>query len=74
MKKRRRHGPDGIIHKLREAELAAGRGEDLGKVRQRLKVSEQTLYRSKKQYGGMKAPDAKRLEERERESAQLKKL
>lgn len=74
MKKRKRHGPDEIIKKLREAELAAGRGEDLGKVLQRLEISEQTLYRWKKQYGGMKPPDAKRLKELERENAQLKKL
>jgi len=74
MKKRKRHGPDEIIKKLREAELAAGRGEELGKVLQRLEISEQTLYRWKKQYGGMKAPDAKRLKELERENAQLKKL
>ncbi|MBI1382712.1 MAG: transposase [Planctomycetaceae bacterium] len=74
IKKRKRHGPDEIIKKLREAELAAGRGEELGKVLQRLEISEQTLYRWKKQFGGMKAPDAKRLKELERENAQLKKL
>lgn len=74
MKKRKRHGPDEIIKKLRDAELAAGRGEDLAKILQRLEVSEQTLYRWKKRYGGMTAPDAKRLKELERENVQLKKL
>ena len=45
MKKRKRHGPDEIIKKLRDAELAAGQGEDLAKILQRLEVSEQTYYR-----------------------------
>ena len=58
-KKRKRHGPDEIIKKLRDAEMAAGQGEDLAKILQRLEVSEQTYYRWKQQYGGMKAPDAK---------------
>ena len=74
MKKRKRHGSDEIIKKLREAELAAGRGEPLARTLQRLEVSEQTLYRWRKQYGGMKAPDAKRLKELERENGKLKKL
>lgn len=74
LKKRKRHGPDEIIRKLREAELAAGRGESLAAILQRLEVSEQTYYRWRQQYGGMKAPDAKRLKELERENAQLKKL
>jgi len=74
MKKRKRHGSDEIIKKLREAELSAGRGEPLARTLQRLEVSEQTLYRWRKQYGGMKAPDAKRLKELERENGKLKKL
>ena len=74
MKKRKRHGPDEIIKKLRDAELAAGQGEDLAKILQRLEVSEQTYYRWKKQYGGMKAPDAKRLKNLERKNVQLNKL
>jgi putative transposase len=74
VKKRKRHGPDEIIKKLREAELAAGRGEDLAAILQRLEVSEQTLYRWKQQYGGMRAPDAKRLKDLERENVRLKKL
>jgi transposase len=74
VKKRKRHGPDEIIRKLREAELAAGRGEDLAAILQRLEVSEQTYYRWRQRYGGMKAPDARRLKQLERENAQLKKL
>ena len=74
LKTRKRHGPDEIIKKLRDAELAAGQGEDLAKILQQLGVSEQTYYRWKQQYGGMKAPDAKRLKNLERENIQLKKL
>ena len=50
LKKRKRHGPDEIIKKLRDAEMAAGQGEDLAKILQRLEVSEQTYYRWKQQY------------------------
>ena len=74
MKKRKRHRPDEIIKKLRDAEMAAGQGEDLAKILQRLEVSEQTYYRWKQQYGGMKAPDAKRLNNLERKNIQIKKL
>ena len=74
LKKRKRHGPDEIIRKLREAELAAGRGESLAAILQRLEVSEQTYYRWRQQYGGMKAPDARRLKDLEKENARLKKL
>ena len=74
MKKRKRHGPDEIIKKLRDAELAAGRGEGLATILQRLEISQQTLYRWKQRYGGMRAPDAKRLKELGRENVRLKKL
>jgi putative transposase len=74
LKKRKRHSPEEIIAKLRDAELAEGRGEPLEAILQRLEVSEQTFYRWRNQYGGMKAPDAKRLKELEQENARLKKL
>ena len=74
MKKRKRHSPEEIIAKLRDAELAEGRGEALEAILQRLEVSEQTLYRWRNQYGGMKAEEAKRLKELEEENKRLKKL
>ena len=74
MKKRRRHGPGQIITKLREADVALGRGEPLAQILKSLEVSEQTYYRWRHQYGGLKAPDAKRLKELERENTRLKKL
>ena len=74
MKKRRRHTPDQIITKLREADVALGQGEPLAKILKGLGVSEQTYYRWRHQFGGLKAPDAKRLKELEKENSRLKKL
>lgn len=74
VKKRKRHSPEEIIAKLRNAELAEGRGEPLAAILQRLEVSEQSFYRWRNQYGGMKAPDAKRLKELEHENTRLKKI
>lgn len=74
MKKRRRHTPEQVIAKLREADVALGRGEPLAQILKSMEVSEQTYYRWRHQYGGLKAPDAKRLKELERENGRLKKL
>ncbi|MGH7144294.1 MAG: transposase, partial [Planctomycetota bacterium] len=71
--KKKRHRPDQIIAKLREAEAGQGSGEDLGTVCNRLEVSEQTYYRWRNQYGGMKGPEMKRLKELEKENSRLKK-
>lgn len=72
--KRKRHGPDQIITKLREADAMLGTGASIGQVCQRLEVSEQTFYRWRSQYGGMKAEEARRLKELELENGRLKKL
>ena len=71
--KRTRHSPEQIITKLREADALLGAGESVGRVVQRLGVSEQTYHRWRNQYGGMKASDAKRLKELQRANARLKK-
>ena len=71
--KRRRHGPDQIIAKLREADAMLGTGASIGQVCQRLEVSEQTFHRWRNQYGGMKAQEAKYLKELEIENRRLKK-
>ena len=71
---RRRHTPEQIIRKLREAERLQGEGRTVAEVTKALEVSEQTLHRWRAQYGGMKADDAKRLKELERENAQLKRI
>jgi len=72
--KRTRHTPEQIITKLREADAMLAAGRSVGQVVQALGVSEQTFNRWRKQYGGMKADEAKRLKELEVENARLKKL
>lgn len=73
-KKRKRHSPEQVIAKLREADALLAAGSSVGQVCQRLGVSEQTLGRWRNQYGGMKSGEAKRLKELEQENARLKKL
>jgi len=72
--KRRRHTPEQIIRKLREAERMLGEGETIPEAAKELGISEQTYHRWRNQYGGMKADDAKRLKELERENRQLKAI
>ena len=62
---RRRHTPEQIIRKLREADRLLGEGADIVQVARHLEVSEQTYHRWRNQFGGMKADDAKRLKELE---------
>ena len=72
--KRRRHTPEQIIRKLREAERLIGVGKTIPEAAKELGISEQTYHRWRNQYGGMKADDAKRLKELERENATLKRI
>ena len=72
--KRKRHSPEQIIQKLREADKLLSEGRTIGQVCQHLEVAEATFHRWRNQYGGMKAPDAKRLKELEIENTRLKKL
>ena len=72
--KRRRHTPEQIIRKLREAERMLGEGRQIPEVTKELGVSEATFHRWRNQYGGMKADEVKRLKELERENAQLKAI
>ncbi len=72
--KRRRHTPEQIIRKLREAERMLAEGAEIPDVAKALEISEQTFHRWRTQYGGMKADDAKRLRELERENASLKRI
>ena len=68
------HTEEQIIRKLREVETMLSTGKSVGEVIQKLGVSEQTYYRWKQQYGGMKSEEAKRLKDLEVENARLKKL
>ena len=72
--KGRRHTPEQIIRKLREAERLIGEGKTIPEAAKELGISEQTYHRWLNQYGGMKANDAKRLKELERENVQLKRI
>jgi transposase-like protein len=72
--KRRRHSPEQIIRKLREAERLIGEGKTIPEAAKDLQISEQTYHRWRNQYGGMKAQDAKRLKELERENGHLKAI
>lgn len=75
MKQRsKRHTPEQIIKKLREADVMLAAGRTIGQVVQALEISEQTYHRWRNQYGGMKAAEAKRLKELEAENQRLKKL
>ena len=71
---KRRHTPEQIIRKLREAERMLGEGKTIPEAAKELGISEQTYHRWRNQYGGMKANDAKRLKELERENQQLKRI
>jgi transposase-like protein len=71
--KRKRHSPEQIVRKLREAELELSGGSSIAAVCQKLEVSEQTLARWREQYGGMKGDAMKRLKELEEENRRLKK-
>jgi transposase-like protein len=72
--KRRRHTPEQVIRKLREADRMLGEGKTIPEVAKALGISENTYHRWRNQYGGMKADDAKRLKELERENARLKRI
>jgi transposase InsO family protein len=70
---RKRFSPEQIITMLREAEVLLSQGAQVAEVWRKLEVSEQTYYRWRKEYGGMRVDQAKRLKELEQENARLKK-
>jgi len=63
-----------IIQKLREAELELARGQTVPQVVKKIGVTEQTYYRWRKEYGGLRTDQAKRFKELEQENARLKRL
>jgi transposase-like protein len=72
--KRKHHTPEQIIHKLRQADAELATGQPIAAICQKLGVAEATFHRWRNQYGGMKANDARRLKELQRENARLKRL
>jgi transposase-like protein len=70
----KRFAPEQIIDKLREAEVELAKGATVGQVCKKLEITDQTYYRWRAEYGGMRLDQAKRLKELEAENARLKKL
>jgi transposase-like protein len=66
--------PEQIIGKLREAEVLLCQGASIAEASKKIGVTEQTYYRWRKEYGGMRVEQAKRLKDLEKENTRLKKL
>jgi putative transposase len=71
---RQRFTPEQIIAKLREVGVLVGRGATAVEACRQIGIAEQTLYRWRKEYGGLKVDQARRMKDLERENARLKKL
>ena len=69
---RKRYKPEQIINHLRQAEVLISQGQTIGQVSRALGVSEQSYYRWRAEYGGMKLEQVKRLKELEKENARLR--
>ena len=72
--KRNRFSAEQIVNKLRQAEVLLSQGQTVAQVGKALGVTEQTYYRWRKEYGGIKSDQARRLKDLERENARLKRL
>ena len=70
---RKRYTPEEIIGKLREAEVRLSQGEKIGLICKGLAISEQSYYRWRREYGGLKVDQAKRLKDLEKENARLRR-
>ncbi len=71
---RKGYTPEQVIGKLREAEILLNQGATIGEASRKIGVTEQTYYRWRKEYGGLRIEQAKRLKGLEKENARLKKL
>ncbi len=72
--KSKRHTPEQVIRKLAEGDKLLNEGATVGEVARQFAITETTWYRWKNQYGGMKANDAKKLKELEKENSRLKTI
>jgi putative transposase len=70
---KKRYTPEQIIGKLREAEVALALGETVGQVCRTLGIAEQTFYRWRREYGGLKIEQARRLKALEQENTRLRR-
>jgi putative transposase len=71
---RKSYTPEQIINRLREAEIMLSQGATLAVILKKVGVSDCTYYRWRKEYGGMRVEQAKRLQELEKENSRLKRL
>ena len=71
---RKNFAPEQIINKLREAEIHINQGISISEVSRKIGVTEQTYYRWRKEYGGLRIEQAKKLKSLEKENTRLKKL
>jgi putative transposase len=71
---RKRFTPEQIIQHLREAEVLLAQGKTIAQVCKKIGVTDQTYYRWRKEYGGIRTDQAKRLKDLEKENARLKRL
>ena len=72
--KKNRHTTDQIIEKLRQADVALGKGQQVAEICKQLEITSQTYYRWRQKYGGMAPEMAKQLKSLEKENGRLKKL
>ena len=70
---RKRHGPEEVIGKLREVEVLIAKGATIPEASKAIGVTEQTYYRWRREYGGLKVDQARRLKELERENQRLRR-
>lgn len=70
----KRYRPEQIVSMLREAEVELSKGQSIVVVAKKLGITDQTYYRWRREYGGMKVDQAKRLKELEQENARLKRV
>lgn len=71
---RKRHSAEEVVNKLRQADVELGKGNTIAGVCRLLGITEQTYFRWRKEYGGLKVDQARRFKELEQENARLKRL
>ena len=74
MSKRNRHTAEEIVNKLREADVLLSKGQTIAQACKQIGVTDQTYYRWRREFGGLKVDQAKRLKVLEKENTRLKKL
>ena len=71
---RKRHSPEQIVNKLGQADVELAKGQTVASVCKAIGITDQTYFRWRKEYGGLKVDQAKRFKELEQENARLKRL